>query len=151
MNYEDEFPDYTAINECIKILHNYCRKWGRLGGQTKEKYGTIRFYANFGSLNLHTLFYPGYVYNQFPKWLWSFDILCISKILNPFNRLFVKWQKFIYNKAYQKCLKLYPQTREALLLGADYPELITGATKIEGKKKHILGWNGEILGTWTSL
>lgn len=40
-------------------IHDYCVLWGRLGGQAKEKFDTVRFYAQFG-LSLHSLVYIKY-------------------------------------------------------------------------------------------
>lgn len=126
-------------------------RYGRFGGQTKEKYGTIRFYAHMGYLNLHALIYPGYVFSQFPDWLWSADIYYIGPALRFFfERPFYWWNKKVYNWAYQRCLTAYPHLRGPLLCGADWPEFISGATRIEGNKKHVIGWNGEILSTWVT-
>jgi len=143
--------DWAGLDDCCNILHNTCTRWGRFGGQTKEKYGTVRFYAHMGWLCLHSLIYPGYVYNQFPKWLWTLDCKFIGPILRFFfEKIWTKWQIKVYNYAYQKCLKKYPHLRAEILCGADNAELIKGATRKEGNDTHILGWNGEILSTWIS-
>lgn len=57
----------------------------------------------------------------------------------------------VYNIAYQKALKKWPHLRAEILCGADFPEIIKGATRRDGKELHLLGWSGEILSTWTSL
>lgn len=121
----DDF-DLKGLNDCEDILYNICRKYGRLGGQIKEKYGTLRFYAMF-DLSLHSLVYPGYVYSQFPEWLWTLDIYYISPFLNKlFGKIWFWYQSKIYNYAYHKCLKKYPNLRDEILCCADYPELIKG-------------------------
>lgn len=154
-DWDDENFDWNAINDCCDILYKYATKYGRLGGQIKEKYGTIRFYAHFGNFNLHTLIYPGYCYPQFPTWLWKLDNnKHIGKIYNIVNYPFVIWQKFWYNYAYQKCLKKHPHIRRAILNSADHVELIKGASRIEetATEVHtiILGNNGEQIGKWVS-
>ncbi len=148
----EENVDWEGINDCCNILHNICTRWGRFGGQTKEKYGTVRFYAHMGWLSLHSLVYPGYVYSQFPNWLWSLDIYYIGPFLRfCFEKIWVKWQAYIYNLAYQKCLKKYPHLRAEILCDADHLELIKGATRREGKDLHVIDLDGKILSTWTTL
>lgn len=148
----DKTVDWVGIDSCCRILSTYCKRYGRLGGQVKEKYGTVRFYVYFGVLSLHTLVYPGYGIDRFPKWLSNLDSDYISPALRYlFERPFIWWQTVIYNRAYQKCLKLYPHLRAALLCGADYPEFIKGASRREGRFHYILGWKGETIGTWVSL
>jgi hypothetical protein len=40
--------------------------------------------------------------------------------------------------------------REEILVNADHIELIKGVWMKEGNSLHILGWNGEIIATWTT-
>lgn len=148
----DEKVDWEGIDLAANYISSYCRRYGRLGGHSKEKYGEIRFDASFGYLSLHTLIYPGYYYSQFPKWLWELDVDYIGPVLQKlFEGLFVKWQKHIYSKAYIKALKKWPHLRSNILCGADWPELIKGATRREGKDLHVLGLGGEILSTRTTF
>lgn len=148
-DWDDDRIDWKGINDAVDYISSYCTRWGRLGGQAKEKYGTVRFYCNFGWLSLHTLLYPGHVYSQFPKWLWALDIEYITPVLSfLFERLFVWWQQKIYNRAYQNALKKWPHLREEILRGASYVELIKGATRLDGNKLHVLGSKGEIIATW---
>jgi hypothetical protein len=126
-HWDDDKLDWAGINGACDILYSTSRRWGRLGGQVKEKFGTVRFYASFGHLSLHTLIYPGYVYSQFPKWLWRLDIYITGPILDKlFGRLFVWWQTKVYRYAYKKALKAYPHLREEILCAADYRELLEG-------------------------
>ena len=145
----DETHDWKAVGDAANYISSFCRRWGRLGGQSKEKYGSVRFYALFGGLSLHTLIYPGYHFNQFPKWFWNLDCRYISRIMDFFfGKLFFKWQKVIYNKAYQNAIKKWPHLRGYILCDADYPEWIKGVTKREGKYLHIVDIDGTILSTW---
>lgn len=118
----DKDADWKGIDQAAKFIHDYCVKWGRLGGSYKEKYGTVRFYAQFGYLSLHTLVYPGYAYNQFPTWLFSLDINYITTILSPLEKLFYKWQKKVYIRAYKEAVIRWPHLREEILSGADESE-----------------------------
>jgi hypothetical protein len=148
----DENVDWGGIGECCDYFHKMSRRYGRLGGQIKEKYGTVRFYATFGYLSLHTLLYPGYVSSQFPKWLWRADIYYIGPFLRFFfEKIFVKWQIFIYSRMYQTAIKKWPHLRKEILCAADHPELIKGVTKKVDNDLHILDKDGNILSTRTTI
>lgn len=147
----DENVDWKGIDEVCDYIAKYSRRYGLIGGQIKEKWGTIRWYAHFGHLSLHSIIYPGYVYSQFPNWLWKLDCNYIGPILRLFfEKAFVKWQTFIYNRIYQNCLKKWPHLRAEILIASDYPELIQGAIRIEETENEIrtviLGWNTEEIG-----
>jgi len=149
----EETFDWDSLYKAECYISSFCKRWGKLGGQSKEKHGTLRFYANFGSLNLHTLIYPGYVYSQFPKWLWRIDILYISRFLQKIglNKLFIKWQVFIYRSAYIKACKKWPNIQPEILCNMDYPELLP---KTMYKKTetgfNILDLQGNIVSTWVT-
>lgn len=147
----DKSVDWKGISEVVLYFHDYSRRYGRLGGDVKEKYGTVRFYVQFGYLSLHGLVYPGYVRNQFPAWLWKLDLNVLTPVLQFFfERLFVFWQKKVYGRMYLNALKRYPHLEREILCAADYPEFIEGRTRKEGNELHILGKNGEILSTWVT-
>lgn len=123
----DEGVDWEGINDAAAYISNFCSRWGRLGGSSKEKFGTVRFYAMFGYPSLHTLIYPGYCYNQFPKWLWDLDCKYLGPILNlTLGKLFSKCQKLVYKTAYKRALIKWPHLREEILCCADWPEFLTG-------------------------
>lgn len=147
----DEGVDWEGINDAADFIADYCKKWGRLGGQSKEKFGTVRFYAMFG-LSLHSLFYPGHYYYRWPKWVTTFDLYAFTPICEKLgiHKLWNKWQKKVYSDAYLKAIHKWPHLRAEILCGADHVELVKGVTRREGKKLHILGWNGETIGAWIS-
>jgi len=149
----DEDVDWAGINNAAYYISDFCRRWGRLGGHSKEKYGTVRFYANFGASSLLSLSHPGYMhYGPYPNWLSYLDIYYGYNFLKytGVQFIFSKLQPVVYNMAYNNALKKWPHLRAEILCDADRPEFIKGATRREGKNLHILGWNGEILTTWTS-
>lgn len=126
-DWSDKNIDFEGIEAAAYYIKNFCIRYARLGGQAKEKYGTVRFYASFGYLSLHTLFYPGYAFSQFPKWLWKLDCDLGFLLMNSFlNELFIKWQAIIYRKAYKNALKKWSHLREEILCGADHKELLEG-------------------------
>lgn len=120
----DKDVDWAGIEDAAEMIHDYCVKRARLGGQYKEKWGTVRFYAQFG-LSLHSLVYPGHCFNRFPSWLWKLDLRVITPVLNfLFGKLWAKWQARIYAKAYKRAIEKYPHLKEEILCCADYPEIL---------------------------
>lgn len=121
---EENF-DWKGLGEAEHIIITICRRYGRFGGSIKEKYGTIRFSPYMGQLSLHSLIYPGYMWSQFPKWLWSADIWYIQPFLTKvFGAPWFWYQRKVYNYAYQKAVRKYPHLIEEILVDADYPEYI---------------------------
>jgi len=128
----DGFPYFADVGEAAEYLGDFCKRWARFRGQTKEKYGTARFYATMGHLSLHGLIYPGYYYSQSPAWLWSLDIYYISPALRfLFGRLYGKWCVFIYRKAYKNAVRKWPHIRDEILHGADHLELLDDCDDIK--------------------
>lgn len=147
--------DWAGIDAAANYLGDYCKRRALLTGQTKEKFGTVRFYAHFGHLSLHSIVYPGYVYSQFPKWLWSLDCWYIGPVLRFFfERPFVWWQIRVYSRAYLNACEKWPHLQAEILCAADQPELISGRTWIETRKDevhtHIIDLQGKEVGCWVS-
>ena len=112
----------TQVCMATHVLEKWARR-GMISGQIKEKYGTTRWYAYFGNLNFHTLFYPRHMFNRFKyKWMWTFDIYYGSQIFKytGLNWLFVKWQVFCYRQAYKEVKRKYPKARNCI----DHKELL---------------------------
>lgn len=150
----DDFAYFSDVEDAAEYIREFCVKWARLGGQSKEKYGTARFYANFGVYNLHSLTHPGWAnYAWYPKWLIKFDIYYAPIMFkySGINWLFSKWQPYIYYVAYKKALHKWPHIQAEILDGADYPELLKEHYKKEKNKLHLLDLNGNIVGTWTTM
>ena len=121
-----------------------------MGGQFKEKFGCVRYYVDM-YLSLHSLIFPRYWRIRFPKWLHRLDMKVITPVLNFFfGRLWHHWQKYIYGRAYLRAIRKWPHLRGEILIDADYLEYIPGVIKKEPGKIHVLGWDGEVLGTWNT-
>ncbi len=117
---------YQDINDAAAYIQEYCIKWARLGGDAKEKYGTVRFSPDFG-LSLHNLIYPGHCFYRFPKWLITADLYVITPMLNKlFGVIWHKWQSYIYRKAYKNAVSKWPHLRKEILCAADYDEFLEG-------------------------
>lgn len=132
----DDFKYFNDVERAAVEIKQFCVKWGRLGGQAKEKYGTARFYAWFGVHGLHNITHPGSAgYAWYPKWLIHCDLFYFPTLFKwaGITWFFSKWQPFIYSLAYKRALKKYPHIREEIISGADYPELIKEAN--DGKEE----------------
>jgi hypothetical protein len=129
----DEDFDWTALSSAISDMSGFMRRWGRLGVHSKEKYGTARLYMYPYCGGLFSLFYPGYV----SYWPWSskkhigkYLMWLEYKVFQPVSRLLKLyvpinwWQLKVYNWAYQRALKKYPQVAEEIIEDADWPEYI---------------------------
>jgi hypothetical protein len=122
---EDTF-DWNSLNEAIDYMHDYMVKYGRIGVHSKEKWGTARLYVTFYHGSLHSLTHPGYVYSQYPKWLWTADIYYIS----PFCRkiglasLIQWWQTKVYVRAYANAVKKWPHIKKEITCAADHYDLL---------------------------
>lgn len=113
------------IDDIAYGIGNICIKYGRIPVlQTKEKYGTVRVYNSWGIGSLHALIWPNYVYKHpsYPKWLWNLDIQYLSRFFNLLDPIIIRWQHFIYNFAYWKYIKKYPQLFDEITGCADWKE-----------------------------
>ena len=130
---EEDF-DWEGLSNAADMISNYCRRWGRLGCNTKEKWGQLRAdMSRLGYVQLHDIIFPGYAFSHFPKWLWQLDCRFIAPVLHKCWKPIAWWQKKVYNRAYQKALKKYPHLREEILVDAEWPEYIAGAMEIHNK------------------
>jgi len=123
----DDWLYWDDLDEAARFISDYCSRWGRFGGQAKEKFGTLRFYALFHH-NLHDLIWPGYVFTQWTPALaplrWLDDYVYRLGVCNPLRSLVIRWQTFVYARAYRLALKRWPHLRREILCCADYPEYL---------------------------
>jgi hypothetical protein len=120
--------DYNGLFEAGEMLSEELAFYRVPVRDIKEKYGTLRCYTGLGWYSLHSIVYPRYVYSQFPKWLWTFDLFYGSRILywSGLTYLSTKLHMWTYRRAYAKVVKKFPHLREAILVAADYEELLEG-------------------------
>lgn len=141
-NWGDNDVDWAGIDNAADYIEKYCIRWGRFGGQAKEKYGTVRFYVSFHNM-LYELFWTSHHY---ARWThasyWPRSIRWLSHLIGPalswfddkiyshrYNFLILiiqKWQHKVYRNAYKNALKRWPHLRDEILCCADYPDLLEG-------------------------
>ena len=124
-NWSDDTFDWNSLNDAINYMHNYMLKYGRIGVHSKEKYGTARLYISW-FYSLHSLTHPGYVYSQYPKWLWYLDVYYFPIFFRRIGATYLinKWQFYIYAKAYHNAIRKWPHIEKEITCAADYKELI---------------------------
>lgn len=129
-----EWPDelFADVGEAAQYIGAYLRKYGRVNvRQTKEKYGTVRVYLSLGWHQMHSITHPGYVFSQYPNWLWKLDCLYLSKAMRLINPLVVKYHIWLYKRAYRNAVKKWPHIRTEILCDADYLELLDDCDDIK--------------------
>jgi hypothetical protein len=124
----DKDFDWTALNNAINEIYFWGNKVGRIGGQIKEKYGEVRWYAHvYGAERLSDLIYPGYHYYQWPahrKPMYNIIDQVSSIYMRPFKRLTFQYQKFFYAFAYRMAIKKYPHVADEIIACVDHKELL---------------------------
>lgn len=140
-----EFEDNGKhIYTTLKIF----RRWSRIGfigGQQKEKYGSIRWYADTGPINdLHNIFKVGHV-----AYRWDPMEHPVKDFINNLSKYFFrleqmvwltsKYQILIYNVAYRHALLASPGYETEILGSCDHSKIIWGYKKL--KAKYGDGWS----------
>lgn len=125
----DKNVDWEGIDAAAIYICDFCAFWGRFGGQAKEKFGTVRFYANFGCYGLLSLTHPrhNYTWNIWQPYV-KFDNAVGEYIVrfSGLRLLFNWWQPKVYRLAYKKAIQKWPHLREEILCCADYNEFLEG-------------------------
>lgn len=122
-DWSDEWPYFSEVEQAAAYIGAFCRRWGRFGGQTKEKYGTVRFYVNF-HYQLHDLVYPGYCYIQWRSWWRKLDSIYMRHTFDWCRRAIHWWQRKVYKWAYRRAAKRWPMIWNEIYYMADCQELL---------------------------
>ncbi len=123
-NWGDPNVDWDGINDAAEFIGEGLRRWGRIGTNYKEKYGTVRVYCSLGWYQMFSVTHPGYAYSRYPNWLWHLDCMYISRLMPLINRVVVPYHEWLYTRYYGLALKKWPHLRLEILSGADYHELL---------------------------
>lgn len=119
----DEKVDWKGIGDAADYIGHKLRRWGRINvTTTKEKWGRVCVYCNFGWSQLFSITHPGYVYSRYPNWLWHLDCIYFSRVVRRLNWLIVREQKWWYRVIYTRAIHKWPHLVKEILYGADYPE-----------------------------
>jgi len=141
---EKPADDFKHVHTTLRIFWRWSRI-GFIGGQQKEKYGSIRWYAHLGPIkDLHDIFkigHMGYRWDPLDHPVKDF-INNMSKFffrLKPVMRATFLYEKLIYNIAYRHALYSSPGYETEVLSSCDHSELIWGYKKL--RAKYGDGWD----------
>lgn len=124
-DWSDDKVDWKGINDAAYFIASNLKKWGRVQVRDfKEKYGNVRIYLSFGWYNFHSITHPGYIYSQYPNWLWMLDCKYGSKIIKPLNSIIIPLQAHFYKFLYKKAINKWPHLAEEILCLADYRDTL---------------------------
>jgi hypothetical protein len=114
----DEDFDFDSLYKAISEADRFMRVYGRIGVHSKEKYGTARWSLYFCNNSLHSITHPGYMYSQYPKWLWTFDVMQKPlRYIGPAIRFF---QRRVAEMAFSDVCYKYPHIVKEII--SDAPE-----------------------------
>lgn len=109
----DEDFDWDSLYKAESELRYIVKRYGRIGVHSKEKYGTLRWNFFFFNGTLHSFTHPGYVYSQYPKWLWRFDVTHEPlKLITPLINF---WQKLVLQYAFTVVCNKYPHILKEII------------------------------------
>lgn len=121
------------LYEAERWLEKNARRWGRLGGQIKEKWGRLQFYVTF-HWQLHDLVYPGYCYIQWNRVFRWIDDLYQTEVFNWPRQLIVHYQQWVYKILYRRLVAKWPHIADEVAASAQWPEYLdTNVAKIHWK------------------
>jgi hypothetical protein len=116
--------DWAGISAAAEYIGLGLRRWGRVSvTDYKEKYGSARCYLSLGLHDWHQLTHPGYVYRQWPGWLWPLNFRG-RWLLRLLNCVVLPYHIWLYRRYYRKAVERWPHLREEILCAADYPKLL---------------------------
>ena len=128
-NWGDEDMNWKGLAGALDIIQKKLRFWRVPVRQVKEKFGCVRVYCSLGWNSLHDICYPGYAHYRFPKWLVTFDIFVLSRIVPYLNCIVLPLHKWAYRNAYRTACEKYPHLVEEICCMADFRELLTFYTR----------------------
>lgn len=129
---QDDF-DYVSLGKAQDIIYFWGQKIGRVGGQLKEKYGTIRWYAEpRGARELHDLVYPGYAYFQ-----WRANTHPVMYTINKVSAVYFRlldplirvYKRFFYAYAYHRAVKKFPHLYREILCCCEEDDILFKSEK----------------------
>lgn len=120
-DWSDTSFDWKALNDAARYIETNCRRWGRIGVWTKEKYGTLRV-STTGAWALeydflYSLLYPGHIYIKWPKWVRTYIDWPLGKFLRCIGiiSLVHKYQLCVLKFFWKRAAKKWPHISDEIL------------------------------------
>lgn len=127
MNEEEWREQQRQICGVLNLFCDYAQR-GLIGGQIKEKFGSIRWYAQIAPVkSLHDIVKNGhyfYRYGADDAPVMNFLDNVSRFYLRPFTKLIFHYQKFMYAYAYRKAIEKFPDITEEILASCDHNRLL---------------------------
>lgn len=130
-DWSEETFDWDSLYKAERLANKLMKRLGRIGVHSKEKFGTLRWDIYLFNGTLHSFTHPGYVYSQYPKWLWIFD--CNYKPLRFLKFIVVPWQKLVVKLTFSILVKKYPHIVDEIISDAPRELLTKELSKRAGK------------------
>lgn len=127
----DDSFDWKSLYEAETLANNIMKYGARIGVHSKEKYGTLRWNLYLFDGSLHNVTHPGYVYSQYPKWLWNFD--CTYRPLSFLKFIVIPYQKLVVKLTFSILAKKYPHIIDEIISDAPRELLSKKLSKQAGK------------------
>ena len=121
-HWDDKDFDWKALYSAESYGSNFMKRFGNIGVDSKEKYGTIRWNLFLFDGSLHSFTHPGYHYVQYPKWMYKFATKRYLKFLCP---IITNYQKLIVRLAFRNMCNKWSHIVKEIL--CDAPEDILPA------------------------
>lgn len=135
----DDWSHWQELDAAVSYIYKEARK-ARIGGQIKEKYGTVRWYAKFHYM-VNDLVWPGHMFVRWKqpsfwprgtKWFcylfggllkWADYKLYSNLENNPIRSYIVKRQLVKYKEIYKTAVLLFPNVKEEIMAGCEQSHL----------------------------
>lgn len=129
-DWSDKTFDWKSLYKAIDQGTWLMRKLGRIGVHSKEKYGAIRWSIYLFNGTLHSLTHPSHVYSQYPKWLWSFDVM--NRPLKLFVNPIQFYQALIIKLTFLYLCYKFPHIEKEIVQDAPRELLTSRLKKLSG-------------------
>jgi len=126
----DEDFDWEALDKAIDQGTWLMEKLGRIGVHSKEKWGSAQWSIYLFNGTLHSLTHPSYVYSQYPKWLWSFDVM--HRPLRFLVPIIQFWQVLVIKMTFLYLCKRFSHIEKEILSDAPRELLTKRLRKLSG-------------------
>lgn len=126
---QESMVDYDGKVFCVEVPNHIL--YVRRNGIGVFCGNSIRWGIYLFDGTLHSFTHPGYVYSQYPKWLWIFD--CNYKPLRFLKFIVVPWQKLVVKLTFSILVKKYPHIVDEIISDAPRELLTKELSKRAGK------------------
>lgn len=130
-DWSDTTFDWKSLNDALSTGTKLMERFGRIGVDSKEKFGSLRWNIALFNGSMHSLTHPSYYYSQYPKWLYSFDwqYRPLRFLVLPINA----WQKLVVKLTFNYLVYKYPHIIDEIISDAPREMLSKELSKRAGK------------------